>query len=114
MRISEWSSDVCSSDLLPVGERMRRFPASGEINRKVGDIATVLADRSEERRVGTACVSTCRSRWSPSPYKKQTLTHSNQSYTTTQHIICRISTGIIIKLIQLAIAFVILISKLNN
>src|SRR3546814_1094566 len=35
-----------------VGERMRRFPASGEINRKVGDIATVLADverhRSEE------------------------------------------------------------------
>src|SRR3546814_645639 len=27
-----------------VGERMRRFPASGEINRKVGDIATVLAD----------------------------------------------------------------------
>src|SRR3546814_12036436 len=24
------------------------------------------ADRSEERRVGTECVSTCRSRWSPS------------------------------------------------
>src|SRR3546814_11960405 len=23
------------------------------------------ADRSEERRVGTECVSTCRSRWSP-------------------------------------------------
>src|SRR3546814_21118495 len=25
------------------------------------------ADRSEERRVGKECVSTCRSRWSPSP-----------------------------------------------
>src|SRR3546814_13594896 len=27
--------------------------------------------RSEERRVGKACVSTCRSRWSPSDYKKE-------------------------------------------
>src|SRR3546814_19606377 len=27
--------------------------------------------RSEERRVGTECVSTCRSRWSPHPYKKK-------------------------------------------
>src|SRR3546814_19722384 len=26
--------------------------------------------RSEERRVGKECVSTCRSRWSPYPYKK--------------------------------------------
>src|SRR3546814_20413027 len=26
---------------------------------------TVLATRSEERRVGEECVSTCRSRWSP-------------------------------------------------
>src|SRR3546814_14865875 len=30
------------------------------------------ADRSEERRVGKECVSTCRSRWSPSHYKKNT------------------------------------------
>src|SRR3546814_11687592 len=28
--------------------------------------------RSEERRVGKECVSTCRSRWSPSHYKKNT------------------------------------------
>src|SRR3546814_21042420 len=28
-------------------------------------------DRSEERRVGKACVSTCRSRWSPCPYNKK-------------------------------------------
>src|SRR3546814_12740312 len=27
--------------------------------------------RSEERRVGKECVSTCRYRWSPSPYKKK-------------------------------------------
>src|SRR3546814_16961066 len=28
-------------------------------------------DRSEERRVGKACVSTCRSRWSPYPYQNK-------------------------------------------
>src|SRR3546814_16335958 len=31
----------------------------------------VLAWRSEERRVGKECVSTCRSRWSPDHYKKK-------------------------------------------
>src|SRR3546814_21090180 len=32
--------------------------------------------RSEERRVGKECVSTCRSRWSPDHYKKnKTTTH---------------------------------------
>src|SRR3546814_19116334 len=30
--------------------------------------------RSEERRVGKECVSTCRSRWSPYHYKKNSLT----------------------------------------
>src|SRR3546814_17433260 len=30
-----------------------------------------LEPRSEERRVGKACVSTCRSRWSPYHYKKK-------------------------------------------
>src|SRR3546814_16369312 len=33
---------------------------------------TELARRSEERRVGKECVSTCRSRWSPYHYKKKT------------------------------------------
>src|SRR3546814_4510593 len=73
MRISDWSSDVCSSDLAP--ER-------GELAIDVGALVAVLraahpvdgvgsvlfADfqkRSEERRVGKECVSTCRSRWSP-------------------------------------------------
>src|SRR3546814_13769372 len=95
MRISDWSSDVCSSDL---GETLALVGATGagkssvinllnrfyEINRgsieidgtNIRDyrleslrssIATVLQDvfRSEERRVGKECVSTGRSRWSP-------------------------------------------------
>src|SRR3546814_19905940 len=32
--------------------------------------AVIGGERSEERRVGKECVSTCRSRWSPYPYKK--------------------------------------------
>src|SRR3546814_15908447 len=32
---------------------------------------TAQAARSEERRVGKECVSTCRSRWSPYHYKKK-------------------------------------------
>src|SRR3546814_12709610 len=36
-----------------------------------GSIAGVHTSRSEERRVGKECVSTCRSRWSPYHYKKK-------------------------------------------
>src|SRR6056297_2123150 len=55
---SDWSSDVCSSDL---NKTERTDPAAG------ADFGAVLDDggRSEERRVGKECVSTCRSRWSP-------------------------------------------------
>src|SRR3546814_20824349 len=35
------------------------------------------ATRSEERRVGKECVSTCRSRWSPYHYKKNSKTVLN-------------------------------------
>src|SRR3546814_13149913 len=36
-----------------------------------GDVVdTALLRRSEERRAGKECVSTCRSRWSPDHYKK--------------------------------------------
>src|SRR3546814_4758370 len=74
MRISDWSSDVCSSDLqkaLKHGEAEKRYFAlllgkwRGE-DREV-DAALVKRSlaRSEERRVGKECVSTCRSRWSP-------------------------------------------------
>src|SRR3546814_20988061 len=34
--------------------------------------------RSEERRVGKACVSTCRSRWSPYHYKKKKARRDNR------------------------------------
>src|SRR3546814_18792477 len=36
-----------------------------------------LADRSEERRVGEECFSTCRSRWSPYHYKKKSGNNMN-------------------------------------
>src|SRR3546814_6121248 len=72
MRISDWSSDVCSSDLryaAPHGARgAEAAPAAG---RRVGRRREGLLGpprfrmRSEERRVGKECVSTCRSRWSP-------------------------------------------------
>src|SRR3546814_14857476 len=35
--------------------------------RAVAHPGLVVCDRSEERRVGKECVSTCRSRWSPCP-----------------------------------------------
>src|SRR3546814_13647179 len=120
MRISDWSSDVCSSDLYYYSEKRWAEDAALRvralnIRRKLqGDRASdtlyavralahslaedgrkpeatkILADvlgawqggatltdaaerpvprgrtvRSEERRVGQACVRTCRSRWSP-------------------------------------------------
>src|SRR3546814_5075008 len=71
MRISDWSSDVCSSDLfrlillglffLAVVMAARSWPARARPWRS----AVRSARRSEERRVGKECVSTCRSRWSP-------------------------------------------------
>src|SRR6056297_3729670 len=58
---SDWSSDVCSSDLARTIATGIRVPAA------VGDflILNAVRERSEERRVGKECVSTCRSRWSP-------------------------------------------------
>src|SRR3546814_17531879 len=41
-------------------------------------------DRSEERRVGKECVSTCRSRWSPYHYKKYTTNRKYYNNTSTQ------------------------------
>src|SRR3546814_8912080 len=82
MRISDWSSDVCSSDLRTLLDP-RRQPeqriADDDSGMMRGDVRELrpprhVADgvhppvaraRSEERRVGKECVSTCRSRWSP-------------------------------------------------
>src|SRR3546814_14682226 len=99
MRISDWSSDVCSSDLCgeqngtshPAEEAFilcdhstspniewagcgrARVPASREAEAKKSGVVPPVGSgtagrarvwRSEERRVGKECVSTCRSRWS--------------------------------------------------
>src|SRR3546814_4903074 len=89
MRISDWSSDVCSSDLPRYGvwesnvlnpffyrgktyfarmyfsSHARDASADDEVsNSQYKPLARVI-ERSEERRVGKECVSTCRSRWSP-------------------------------------------------
>src|SRR3546814_9914955 len=71
MRISDWSSDVCSSDLfwgscLCVASALV-FSQSGSVAFSfwILMVAGVGFARSEERRVGKECVSTCRSRWSP-------------------------------------------------
>src|SRR3546814_11861896 len=104
MRISDWSSDVCSSDLgaaviaranafldeaVPLasgtwadwqgGQLTLADPAQwvgskpgGLLLRKNGlhielviDADSAIGKRSEERRAGKECVSTCRSRWWP-------------------------------------------------
>src|SRR3546814_17383591 len=78
MRISDWSSDVCSSDLTAVLAGalgvLQLPPALWSAPRAVRRPALytrAMLARSEERRVGKECVSTCRSRWSPSPSKKK-------------------------------------------
>src|SRR3546814_7036071 len=72
MRISDWSSDVCSSDL--INQRLDQYVRAAmlghrnllsKINSAPCCRAVEKARRSEERRVGKECVSTCRSRWSP-------------------------------------------------
>src|SRR3546814_5195797 len=112
MRISDWSSDVCSSDLDTFGEIVLNLNwtqgtqkkgffggGSGNIDLDLGvlfemqdgykgviqalgrsfgdfnqepwislsgdDRTGAVTGRSEERRVGKECVSTCRSRWAP-------------------------------------------------
>src|SRR3546814_8083822 len=95
MRISDWSSDVCSSDLdaqygiSEAGDgrdfRIRglagynfaggrgNITVAGEYNQEAGltnfarpgKRLNSFFTRSEERRVGKECVMTCRSRWLP-------------------------------------------------
>src|SRR3546814_9527163 len=70
MRISDWSSDVCSSDLIAGHDHRlaRAWIQTVDVGGKleVGLVSLVVGhDRSEERRVGKECVGTCRSRWSP-------------------------------------------------
>src|SRR3546814_14074864 len=96
MRISDWSSDVCSSDLQrrlleDEGEILLAVVTAGGVTlpgdaelagigrQQPGDqpqhralaAAGWSEQRSEERRVGEECVSTGRSRWSPYHLKKK-------------------------------------------
>src|SRR3546814_10120279 len=66
MRISDWSSDVCSSDLFQVNPMPggHRASPSARWRGRAACRARRRTARSEERRVGKECVSTCRSRWS--------------------------------------------------
>src|SRR3546814_19817237 len=112
MRISDWSSDVCSSDLsvtlwpLVAGRPLRGHPesadaADGRAGRRTEQGAwwgggwrarrlapgshrcwhvTFSSRRSEERRGGKECVSTCRSRGTPyHKKKKQNIKNKNSS-----------------------------------
>src|SRR3546814_5883055 len=82
MRISDWSSDVCSSDLdtargarqrclrrggvQPEGTAMNVVGRNREVFRHRDHVIAQLfgqAREIEERSVGKECVSTCRSRW---------------------------------------------------
>src|SRR3546814_10012840 len=77
MRISDWSSDVCSSDLIDARRQAQAQPFLRQQtphpeqplligNAELGiDRRALQIGGSEERRVGKECVSTCRSRWSP-------------------------------------------------
>src|SRR3546814_17436462 len=96
MRISDWSSDVCSSDLTRYGTVLlavfQSYGIAVGLESTTGGAGSAVIDpglffrittvitltggtiflmwvgeqiRSEERRVGKECVSTCRSRWSP-------------------------------------------------
>src|SRR3546814_1893576 len=93
VRISDWSSDVCSSDLLVACNNVARLLRSAATvgcsgpklftsicsARRINGSASASrfvacnnpARRSEERRVGQECGSTCRSRWSPYHQKKK-------------------------------------------
>src|SRR3546814_14360559 len=96
MRISDWSSDVCSSDLaaatVAAAQEHLALALAGEVEQHVllvlaqdlrahrhldDEIVAARAcavrsrARSEERRVGKECVSTCSSRWSPYHSKKK-------------------------------------------
>src|SRR3546814_20919059 len=94
MRISDWSSDVCSSDLAVIavhstvtqaallrwareaqtrGLHLIDAPITGGASGAESAALCAMVGgetRSGERRVGTECVSTGRSRWSPDLYKK--------------------------------------------
>src|SRR3546814_21169428 len=103
MRISDWRSDVCSSDLAEGDGAelgLRALARAGGVSatalyRHFPDKEApldALADeglrRSDERRAGKACVSTCRARRSPKHQKKNIsiTVHHNIRYQSNYRI----------------------------
>src|SRR3546814_20131826 len=104
LRISDWSSDVCSSDLFRKSIRFIEPLVFAESNFKFELVMNVSwveestikllpimtnfqsivfaphFKRSEERREGKECVSTCRSRWSPYNYNNNPKNKYSKSY----------------------------------
>src|SRR3546814_20155758 len=110
MRISDWSSDGCSSDLRRNSSVMLTkdppwavvtvtvggcHPSRGSRRGSLGRERwhpwsggrSCVAGRSEARRVGKECVSTCKSRWSPFHYKKKQKTQQNNFIMSIIHIL---------------------------
>src|SRR3546814_13092169 len=91
MRISDWSSDVCSSDLGQENGQVRHRGEAGKASagwcrgREAGHHRR--RERSEERRVGKECVSTCRSRWSPYHEKKNAHTTMKMETLRSDHTV---------------------------
>src|SRR3546814_19542735 len=110
VRISDWSSDVCSSDLTSVDEHDSLVAGKDQIRpprhrpdmQPISETASMHctpecdfragilppnpchhpgARRSEERRVGNECVSTCRSCGWPQHESKKTTSRINQQST---------------------------------
>src|SRR3546814_11257852 len=66
-------------DPLPLRFDLVAAPEQGLVALDEVEQQPFIGDRSEERRVGKECVSTCRSRWSPYHYKKTQNTQSSQT-----------------------------------
>src|SRR3546814_14203654 len=87
MRISDWSSDVCSSDLEKgsvTGTGQHHAPGFAkedpEHDQPQRQARKNRPSRSEERRVGKECVRTCISRRSPAHDKKHAAAKDKQLY----------------------------------
>src|SRR3546814_20178047 len=100
MRISDWSSDVCASDLkidcetirdtrrpvealakrveitiadTDIGQGSLAWIACHDLNKAAHRISAEVRPlgRSNKRRVWNECVSTCVARWSPNPIRNK-------------------------------------------
>src|SRR3546814_15793369 len=114
MRISDWSSDVCSADL-DHGREIAASPvqpddalhvllhfgareddARPELYLGVAlllvERVVVLEGRSEERRVGKECVSSCRSRWLPYHLQNNTVLYEYSTIALSSYLCCTTTT----------------------